>query len=78
VIVNLAKPAPQAEAKLTARQRDVLRLIAKGRRAKEIAFALGLSTRTVESHKYEMMRALGIESTAELVRYAVQIGLLEE
>ena len=36
---------------------------------------LELSTRTVESHKYEMMRALGVESTAELVRYAIQIGL---
>jgi DNA-binding NarL/FixJ family response regulator len=79
VIANLTEPAPQAEeATLTARQRDVLRLIAQGRRMKEIAFTLGLSTRTVESHKYDMMRALGVESTAELVRYAIQIGLLEK
>ena len=42
---------------------------------KEIAAALQISTRTVESHKYEIMRALGVESTAELVRYAIQIGL---
>ena len=42
---------------------------------KEIAARSKLSTRTVESHKYEMMRALGVESTAELVRYAIQIGL---
>jgi len=44
---------------------------------KEVAAALGLSTRTVETHKYEMMRALGVESTAELVRYAIQIGLID-
>jgi DNA-binding NarL/FixJ family response regulator len=63
--------------KLTPRQREVLRLIAEGRRMKEIAAILELSTRTVETHKYEMMRGLGVESTAELVRYAVQIGLVE-
>ena len=36
---------------------------------------LALSTRTVETHKYEMMRALGVQSTAELVRYAITHGL---
>ena len=39
---------------------------------KEIGAILDLSTRTVETHKYEMMRALGVQSTAELVRYALQ------
>jgi DNA-binding NarL/FixJ family response regulator len=57
---------------LTARQREVLRLVVEGRRMKEIAAALQLSTRTVETHKYEMMQALGVHSTAELVRYAMQ------
>jgi DNA-binding NarL/FixJ family response regulator len=56
---------------LTPRQRDVLRLIVKGQRMKEIAAHLGLSTRTVEGHKYEMMESLGLTSTAELVRYAL-------
>jgi DNA-binding NarL/FixJ family response regulator len=56
---------------LTSRQRDVLRLIVKGQRMKEIAGSLGLSTRTVEGHKYEMMETLGVTSTAELVRYAL-------
>lgn len=78
VIENLTAPPPSAQPKLTPRQRDVLRLIAEGRRMKEIASALGLSTRTVETHKYEMMRGLGVESTAELVRYAIQIGLVDE
>jgi DNA-binding NarL/FixJ family response regulator len=58
--------------KLTARQMDVLRLIVKGQRIKEIASTLQLSTRTVETHKYEMMQALRLHSTAELVRYAIE------
>ena len=77
VIATLSEAAPKPEVKLTARQREVLRLIAEGRRMKEIAAILDLSTRTVETHKYEMMRSLGVESTAELVRYAIQIGLVE-
>ena len=77
VITTLTEPAPEPGVKLTPRQRDVLRLIAEGRRMKEIAAILKLSTRTVETHKYEMMRSLGLESTAELVRYAIQTGLVE-
>ena len=50
----------------------MLRLIVKGQRMKEIGAALRLSTRTVESHKYDMMQALGLHSTAELVRYAIE------
>ena len=43
---------------------------------KEIAAALQLSTRTVETHKYEMMQVLGVHSTAELVRYAIEHRLI--
>ena len=59
------------EPRLTPRQRDILRLIVKGQRMKEIAANLGLSPRTVEGHKYEMMEVLGVTSTAELVRFAL-------
>jgi DNA-binding NarL/FixJ family response regulator len=76
VIATFTESMPQAAVKLTPRQREVLQLIAEGRRMKEIGAILELSTRTVETHKYEMMRALKVESTAELVRYAVQIGLV--
>ena len=76
VIATLTESTPQPAVKLTPRQREVLQLIAEGRRMKEIAAILELSTRTVETHKYEMMRALKVESTAELVRYAIQIGLV--
>jgi DNA-binding NarL/FixJ family response regulator len=61
---------------VTPRQREVLQLVAEGKTMKEIARILGVSTRTAESHKYEMMQQLGIETTAELVRYAVKIGLV--
>ena len=61
---------------LTPRQLDVLRLIVKGQRMKEIAATLQLSTRTVETHKYEMMQVLGVHSTAELVRYAIEQRLM--
>jgi DNA-binding NarL/FixJ family response regulator len=47
-----------------------------GQRMKEIATALDLSPRTVESIKYEMMRALNLHTTAELVRYAIEHRLV--
>ena len=71
-VMDLMAGAPDgSEPHLTPRQRDVLRLIVKGQRMKEIAANLSLSPRTVETHKYEMMEALGLHSTAELVRYAL-------
>jgi DNA-binding NarL/FixJ family response regulator len=76
VLAILARPGQPAD-RLTARQRDVIRLIASGRTMKEIAAALGLSTRTVEGHKYQMMQALGVQTTAELIRHAVEHGLTD-
>jgi DNA-binding NarL/FixJ family response regulator len=67
--------APQI--KLTPRQREILALIARGYRMKQIATTLRLSRRTVEAHKYEMMRALGVRSTIDLVRYAASLGLTQ-
>ena len=63
-------------ARLTQRQVEVLQLIAQGKRMKEIGNMLGLSRRTVETHKYEMMKALGLASTAELVQYAIRHGFV--
>ena len=71
VMERMTGASPAKEPQLTPRQRDILRLIVKGQRMKEIASNLGLSSRTVEGHKYEMMAALGVTSTAELVRYAL-------
>ena len=71
VMERMAGGAKASQPQLTPRQRDILRLIVKGQRMKEIGASLGLSTRTVEGHKYEMMETLGVTSTAELVRYAL-------
>ena len=61
---------------ITPRQREVLELISRGLTMKEIASQLNISTRTAESHKYEMMQTLGVESTAELIRYSLRLGLI--
>jgi DNA-binding NarL/FixJ family response regulator len=60
---------------LTPRQREVLQLVIEGCTMKEIASRLGISTRTAESHKYEIMGGFGVDSTAELVQYALKLGL---
>ncbi|HYG07818.1 MAG TPA: response regulator transcription factor [Stenotrophomonas sp.] len=61
---------------LTDKQQRVLEYVAKGLRSKQIAFELGVSVRTVESHKYAIMQELGVHGTLELVRRAEQEGLL--
>lgn len=61
--------------RLTPRQREVLQLVVEGWTMKEIAARLSISTRTAESHKYEMMQGLGVETTAELIQYAIKLGL---
>jgi DNA-binding NarL/FixJ family response regulator len=61
---------------LTARQREVVQLLAEGRLMKEVADILGITLRTVGFHKYTIMKKLGVESSAELVQYAVRHGLL--
>jgi DNA-binding NarL/FixJ family response regulator len=57
---------------LTARQREVLQLLAEGRSMKEVADLLNLTPRTVAFHKYRIMEQLKVKSTAELVQYAVK------
>ena len=61
---------------LTERQREILQLLGEGKRAKEIAAVLNLSTRTVEWHKYRMMRILHVLNSAELLRYAVRLKIV--
>ena len=63
-------------AKLTARQRQILQLLAEGRSTKEIASRLSISARTVEFHKYQMMEALGLHHSAELVHFAIKNGIV--
>ena len=62
--------------RLTPRQREVLRGIADGLLSKEIAARLGVSLKTVDAHRTELMRRLGIRGIAGLVRYAVRVGIV--
>jgi DNA-binding NarL/FixJ family response regulator len=61
---------------LTARQREVLQLLAAGRSMKQAAAILHVSARTVAFHKYRMMQHLEVHSTAELIQFAVRAGLV--
>lgn len=61
---------------LTPRQREILQLIAEGHTAKEIAYTLNLSVKTVETHRAQLMARLGIHDIAGLVRYAIRTGLV--
>jgi DNA-binding NarL/FixJ family response regulator len=76
VVRRLVEGATSPGEVLTGRQLEVLRLLAEGQRVKEIASRLGLSVRTVETHKYEIMHALELDSTADLVRFAIRRGLV--
>ena len=60
---------------LTSREREIVQRIAEGQTTKEIAAYLGLSVKTVESHRSSLMRKLDIHETATLVRYAIRRGL---
>jgi two-component system, NarL family, response regulator NreC len=62
---------------LTSREREVVRLLAKGTSNKEIAAILGISVRTAETHRAALMRKLGLDSLAGVVRYAIRNNIVE-
>jgi DNA-binding NarL/FixJ family response regulator len=74
------QPAPRmpwaSSSELTARQREVLQLLAQGRSMKQAAAVLGLTPRTVAFHKYQMMGKFRLESNAELVQFAIRQGVI--
>jgi DNA-binding NarL/FixJ family response regulator len=76
VEVLLDRGESRAPPALTPRQREVLQLLAEGRSMKEVATVLSVAPRTVAFHKYQMMKQLGITSTAELIQYAVRQHLV--
>jgi DNA-binding NarL/FixJ family response regulator len=72
-------PESSNEPTLTSpRQREVLQLLAEGRTMKEIARVLKITPRTVAFHKYAMMKRLGVRSTAELVKAAIKMGVVDD
>jgi DNA-binding NarL/FixJ family response regulator len=78
LLLETGSPARGGEGPLTPRQREILQLIAEGRTMKEVASILNISSRTAESHKYEIMKSLGVGTTAELVQCAVRLKLVSE
>ena len=62
---------------LTSREREVLQLLAEGRANKEIATALGISTKTAETHRARIMAKLELHSMSDLVRYAIRNHVIQ-
>ena len=71
------KEGPEAGlGQLSARHREILQLVAEGHSAKEIGKILNISARTVETHKYQIMEALNVKTTAELIQFAIRQGII--
>jgi DNA-binding NarL/FixJ family response regulator len=76
--INLAKSADSsAYTVLSAREREVLQMLAEGKTTKEIASQLQVSTKTIESHRKQVMDKLDLHSIAELTKYAIREGLTQ-
>ncbi len=75
VVGSLIQQRP-ARQELTPRQREVLQLLAEGKSMKEVAAILDLTPRTVAFHKYRMMEQLHVKTSAELVKFAVRLGVV--
>lgn len=79
VVDAFARPSGEpalSYSRLTGREREVLQLIAEGHSNKEVAGQLGISTRTAEAHRANLMTKLSIHNTADLVRFAIREGLV--
>jgi DNA-binding NarL/FixJ family response regulator len=74
--INNALAARRQLLALTERQIQVLKLVTEGHRTREVAKRLGLSIKTVESHRSEIMKRLRIHDVVSLVRYAIRVGLI--
>jgi DNA-binding NarL/FixJ family response regulator len=70
-------PAGVRNRRLTSREREVVQLLSEGRSSKEVASSLGISVKTAETHRANIMRKLEIHSVIELVRYAVRNQIIE-
>jgi DNA-binding NarL/FixJ family response regulator len=73
---NGTAPEPPARSRLTAREREVVQLLAEGKSSKEVAVVLGLSVKTAETHRSNIMRKLELHSVSDLVLYAVRNNIV--
>jgi DNA-binding NarL/FixJ family response regulator len=74
---NGSNGEPPRLPKLTAREREVIQLLAEGKSSKEVACLLNLSTKTAETHRSNIMRKLGFHSIRDLVVYAVKNNIIQ-
>ena len=70
--VNRSSIGPEPRSRITQREREIIQLLTEGKSNKEVASALNISTRTVETHRANIMRKLALESLGDLVRYAIR------
>jgi DNA-binding NarL/FixJ family response regulator len=77
VIEAVRSPRAPAEEPLTAREREVLQLVAEGKTTKEIAVLLGVSVKTADAHRTRLMQKLAIHDIASLTRYAIRQGIIQ-
>jgi DNA-binding NarL/FixJ family response regulator len=77
---NMGEPVtkvPELDNRVTSREREIIQLIAEGNRGNEIASSLGISVKTVEAHRSNVMRKLEMHNISQLVRYAVRNQIIE-
>ena len=70
-------PSPLMRKSLSAREREIVQLLAEGKSSKEVAVVLGISVKTAETHRANVKRKLEMHSVSELVRYAVKNRMIE-
>jgi DNA-binding NarL/FixJ family response regulator len=74
---SVADPEAHLRNRLTPREREIVQLLAEGKSSKEVAVALGISVKTAETHRANIMRKLEMHSVSEIVRYAVKNQIIE-
>jgi DNA-binding NarL/FixJ family response regulator len=74
---SFAEPPKPEVSELTAREKEVLELVSQGQSTKQIAYLLGISVRTVESHRINMLKKMDVNNTAELIKKAIELKILQ-
>jgi DNA-binding CsgD family transcriptional regulator len=77
VLQGYLNPGTQPSPELTPREREIVQLIAEGKATKEVADALGISVKTADTHRSNLMRKLDLHSAADVVRYAIRNQIVQ-
>jgi DNA-binding NarL/FixJ family response regulator len=75
--ISAPQPPASPRSRLTSREREIVQLLAEGKSSKEVAVVLGISVKTAETHRANVMRKLQVHSVSELVRYAIKNSIIE-